>query len=185
MLEPGEPKPFEHRPGAETGGEADSTSATSPAPPEVSQPMRRTTPQSSGLFIFPILLGAFICGINIWVAVRWGGFRWSPVFSTLIATSLFIGLFLIVYAIVLWRFGPGQAPSYAKWVIVPLLVAVLASAATVWATEIIAQRAPLKPCVELYQEAQNIYKGNQSFRMPSWETDESRCDINKTLGFSQ
>jgi hypothetical protein len=231
VSEQSEPKPFKRGPGAKTGREADSASATSPASPEWSSqpietaygpppmaeppttptappPRHQAAPRSSGgvpvhgpadpvdstkkgarrpanlLFIFPILLGVFICALNILVAVRyWPVFRWTAVFPTLITISLFVGLFLIVYAIVLWRFEPGQAPWYAKWVIVPLLVALPASAATVWGARIVEPTVPAKPCIELYQEALNIHKDSPSFRMPSWELDQSRCHINDTLGF--
>lgn len=151
-----------------------------------------------------MLLGLFILVLNIWAAAR----LWklipiskpqSAVPIVLIATSVFIGVFLIVYTIALRRAGPygndaqvaprsttaGQASSFARWVIVPLLVALPAVLATLWGAEVAqadSQRPNAqKPCIELYQQAASILRDNPNFRMPPQDRDQKRCDINKTL----
>ena len=156
------------------------------------------------LSLFPFLIGVFILALNIFVVARlqWAfvsrSFQGNISFA-MAATSAFIGLFLVVYAIVLRLFernrteilpgsttddGPRQASWYVKWVVVPLLLGLLAAAATTWTVELnhrVYERTRYKPCIELYQEAANIYKDNPGFRMPSLDGDEVRCGINKAV----
>lgn len=162
------------------------------------------------LSALPILLGVFICALNIlaavrlWLTVYGSDFTWfsrinlpNTVFLTLITISFFIGLFLIAYASILRRFErnrheskipqeplanhePGQVPSYVKWILVPLLVALPAPALTVWAAQMIEPIAPI-PCIELYQEALEIKKDNPNFAMSGYDRDQFRCDINYVI----
>jgi hypothetical protein len=154
------------------------------------------------LSILPILLGVSILALNIFEVAKnpwpfiYTGFHGVFVFA-LVTISAFIGLFLIVYSIVLLCFernrskvlpgsmndDPRQASWYVKWVVVPLVLGLLASVATLKALEANSEE-PQKSCIALYQEAANIYKDNPRFRMPSGDIDEVRCGINKTvLGF--
>lgn len=158
------------------------------------------------LFIFPLVLGVFICALNILIAARFWQFVWpSAVAVTLITTSTFIGLFLIVYGAVLRRFAgsrqkseiapgsvtnhePSKAPWYFKWAVaLPLLVALPAPAVTVWGAETAKPVAPRPqsvtqaPCIELYQDALNIKKDNPNFTMPSTAPEQVRCRINTIL----
>jgi hypothetical protein len=187
--------------GVEVGGEIE---ASRRGPEEVTS--ARKGAQLHLLSILPILLGVFIFALNIFVAFRlWPSLLklQNTVAVTLIATSSFIGLFLIVYAIVLRRrrfewdrqkskIQPGsmtndesgEASWYVKWVVVPVLVALPAAAATVWATGIayvVPGPVAPKPCIELYQEALNIKKDYPKFIMPGKDPDERRCGINKVL----
>ena len=162
------------------------------------------------LRILPILLGVFICGLNIFVTVRlWQSVYQSDfarlnrinlpttVFLSLISISFFIGLFLIVYSIALRRGErraqptqtqpgsiPGQEPvrvqAYVTWILVPALAAVPAAALTVWAAQMIEPIAPT-PCVELYEKAMNISKDAPGFRMAWNDRDQTRCSINSVL----
>lgn len=176
-------------------------------PPRGAQKRPRAQDRAGGsisLAILPVLLGIFILGLNVFVAIWlwWSTFRlnWTLVikggfptliFLSLIIISLFIGLFLILYAIVLRRDErttgesinkdeSGHAPSYVRWVIVPVLIALPAPAITVWASQMVQPIAP-KPCIELYQTAVNIKKDEPSFEMWGWDPDELRCRINQNL----
>jgi hypothetical protein len=154
------------------------------------------------LSLFPFLIGVFILALNIFVVARLQGVFVAKNFQgniavTLAATSAFIGLFLVVYAIVLRLFerngteilpgsttddGARQASWYVKWVVVPLLLGLLAVAATISSVEVNRRIYNNKqPCIELYQEATSIYKDNPKFRMPSGDSDEDRCGINKAV----
>ncbi len=109
----------------------------------------------------------------------------------LIAISILIGLFLIVYSIVLRQLErnskedgahreAGQTPTNTKWVLAPLLIALPAAAITIWAAQMIEPIAP-RPCIELYQEAQNIKNDNPDFRMYGFDRDQIRCAINQSV----
>lgn len=155
-------------------------------------------------------LGVSIWALNILVAARiWrnvydSNVTWfnsinlpATIFLALVAISLFIGLLLIVYSILLRNFErprrtseilhgskvddeASQVPSYAKWLVIPVLAAFAAGVVTVFAAQIIEPIAP-RPCIELYQAAQNIKKDNPGFRMPWNDRDQFRCAINQTV----
>jgi NADH:ubiquinone oxidoreductase subunit 5 (subunit L)/multisubunit Na+/H+ antiporter MnhA subunit len=152
------------------------------------------------LSILPILLGVFILALNIFevALIPWPFVSKSfngGVVIALVTISAFIGLFLIVYSMVLLRFernrskesmtdDPRQASWYVKWVVVPLVLGLLASVATLKALERNSDAfdpIPHKPCLALYQEAASIRKDNPRFWMPSGDSDEVRCGINKTV----
>ncbi len=194
---------------AHTSEQRQSGGAIAPGPHggEETPPGSRNA-QLRALPILPILLGIFICALNIvtiarlWQVVYNGNLAWinqinlpTTVFLILIITSFSIGLFLIAYSLVLrnserplrknenTQESKGasetrQAPDYVKWVIAPLLIALPAPALTVWAAQMIEPIAP-KPCIELYQEAQNIRNDNPSFRMRGYDRDQVRCSINQ------
>jgi len=160
--------------------------------------------------ILPIFLGILVCGLNIFAMVWLWNFvyqsKWllltsvklpTTIFLSLIALSFSIGVFLIVYAIVLRRTErnvqasqipprstPNQqtahVPTYVRWILVPALIALPAPALTVWASQMVEPIAP-KPCIELYQEALNISKEAPNFRMPWTDRDQLRCNINSVL----
>lgn len=161
------------------------------------------------LFTFPILLGLFVVAVNLLVIIRlWRTVYFSSfgmlyranlpntVCITLITISLFTGLSLIGYAIALRQLeGYGRESgipqeettnlklrraSYAKWIIVPVLVAIPALALTVWAAEIV-QPIATKPCIEFYRDALEIKKENPNFKMIWNDRDELRCSINQVL----
>ncbi|MCH9735742.1 MAG: hypothetical protein K0U78_14525 [Actinomycetia bacterium] len=154
--------------------------------------------------IIPIILGVSICALNILVTARlWktayrSNYGWvnrvnlpTTIFLALISISFFVGLFLIGYAILLRRSeqdqhegktpdGSRQTLTYIKWIVVPLLVALLAPILTVWGAQMIEPIAP-KPCITLYQEAQNIKNDNPDFRMYGYDRDQLRCSINQSV----
>ncbi|MGB0438029.1 MAG: hypothetical protein ACPGXI_06635 [Mycobacterium sp.] len=154
--------------------------------------------------ILPISVGVSICALNILVAFRvWQNTYNSnltslnrvnlptTVFLALLSISFFIGLLLIAYAVILPRLerhryedktehGAGQTPAYVKWIIAPLVIALPAPVITVWAAQLIEPIAP-KPCIELYQEAQNIKNDNPNFKMVWSDRDQRRCAINQSV----
>ena len=154
----------------------------------------RKNEQRQPLAIFPVLLGTFICALNIFVAYRLWKFLINSrnlgiVPLTLITISFLIGLLIIVYAIVLRRLEDGvsgQAALFVKWVIAPAIVALLASAVTLWAAGVAQPDTPepvvSKPCMELYRDALDIRKDNPTFRLPANDPDQRRCKINAVLG---
>ena len=176
--------------------------ASANAPEEVTS--ASVSAQLRLLPIFPILLGVSICALNIFAAARiWrtvynSNSTWfsrlnlpTNTFLVLISTSFFIGLFLIIYTLILRHFErnlnkgaipdtAGQNPLYVKWLIVPLFIALLAPTLTVWATQMVEPIEP-KPCIELYQEAQNIKNDNPNFKMVWTDRDERRCAINQAV----
>lgn len=179
-----------------TGGSANVGSKKNPRKNENRQP----------LSWLPILLGLFLLVLNIAAAARLWKFLpiskpQSAVPIVLLASSVFIGVFLIVYAIALRRserhstgidaqVAPrsttaGQTTSFARWVTVPLLVALPALLLTVWGAEVAQSGTPQpnaqKPCIELYQQAASIQRDNPTFRMPPQDRDEQRCNINRAL----
>jgi len=187
--------------GAEAGGDVEAAGGTD-----------EVTPAGKGarrglLLIFPVLLGLFFCVLNILVAVRlWplllnNRFQ-GAVSATLITTSFFIGVFLIVYAIILWRLDghrekgevaagsttndqPVHGLWYVKCVIVPLVVALAAALTTVWATGTAASVVPGReaptPCIEVYRDALDIHRDIPNFRMPAGDPDQRRCGVNQNL----
>ena len=161
------------------------------------------------VFTFPILLGLFVVGVNLLVIIRlWRTVYFSSfgllfranlpntACITAITISLVTGLALIGYAIALRQLeGYGQESesaqdisqhqeprraSYAKWMIVPVLVAMPALALAVWAA-VIVQPITAKPCIEFYQEALKIKKENPNFQMIWNDRDQLRCSINQVL----
>ncbi|GAY14315.1 hypothetical protein [Mycobacterium sp. shizuoka-1] len=163
-------------------------------------------PPRGGLSIFPIVLGVFVCALSIWIAVRLGtsviSAKTSGAFgAALLATSLLIGVFLILYAVVLRRAESadvsrstgsgdavaksGRALRYVKWVVVPLLLGLAGAGLTVWAAAdaqpSVASPDSPKSCFQLYQDAMAMHKQNPKFRLPARDRDEVRCAINKTV----
>jgi uncharacterized membrane protein len=162
------------------------------------------------LFTFPILLGLFICALNLLAVIRvWrtvylsnlGLLSWAnlpnTVFLTLVTISTFIGLALIGYAIALRQLDgyssrdseiPNETAavqelrrvSYVKWMMIPLLVAIPAPALTVWAADVVQPISP-RPCIEIYQDALKIKKDSPDFTMPWNDRDELRCSVNRVL----
>ena len=152
--------------------------------------------QPHHLFIFPLVLGVFICVLNILIAVRFWQSVWpNAVAVTLFATSLFIGLFLVAYGVVLWRYAGSRpndetsdTPWHVKWaVVLPLLVALPAFAVSVWGAGTARpvapkpQSVPQPACIELYREALEIKKDNPNFIMPWTNADQVRCGVNNVL----
>ena len=163
-------------------------------------------PRRGGLSIFPIVLGVFVCALSIWIAVRLGSSVISAKVSgafgaALLATSLLIGIFLILYTVVLRRAESadvarstesgeatgksGRVLRYLKWVVVPLLLGLTGAGLTVWAAadaqpSAASPDAP-KSCFQLYQDAMAMHKQNPKFRLPARDRDEVRCAINKTV----
>ncbi len=144
------------------------------------------------LYIIPTFLAAIIFILNIFVAVRYWHLLWpsrdaGTVPLAFIVTSMLIGLFIIVCAIVLGRSRDGESTKgrFAKWVVAPFILALLAFAGTLSAAGIAEPTTPelevQTPCIKLYQEALNIKKENPNFRMPSTEPDNLRCRINAVL----
>lgn len=154
----------------------------------------------------PMLLGVSVLAVNLLVIIRlWRSIIRLPgvVALALTVTSLLAGLFLIVYGLTLRRLdstgktisaesrassGLNATGTYARWIGIPMLVALSASAATVWAAEIAKPKLPdpadMKPCIELYQQALAIHKENPQFRMPAGDRDNARCTINYVLGLA-
>ena len=151
--------------------------------------------------ILPILLGVFICGLNVFVGVLLWRSAYASTYSFLQSLSLpttvslsvmsisfGVGLFLIAYAIVLRRTertsgadeGPTHVPSYVRWIVVPALVALPAPALTVWAAQMIEPIAPT-PCIDLYQKAVEISKDAPNFKVIWTDRDQRRCNINSLL----
>jgi hypothetical protein len=186
-------------------GKGSNSSPSDSTPSDSSPSERKDSDRLPPLWILPVLLGVFILAVNGAVLIQ-PRLRWmfrpigyvSAVSFILAATSTFVGLFLIVYAIVLRRSERSKIPpgsgishrprqdwSYVKWVVVPLLLGLLAPLATVWVVEYNRGFGPTsptqKPCIDLYQAAFNIYKDNPAFRMPPNDPDEARCGINKAL----
>jgi hypothetical protein len=154
------------------------------------------------LWIVPTLLGVLVLIFNVFILT--GPTRWiytsqgwgGPIALTALATSIFIGVFLLAYAVVLSRSertepqsgsktnaDPRQGSWYLRWVGMPLALALLAPLVTVWSINyyrdlLLGSGAP-KPCIELYQAALDVYKGNSKFRMPASDQDEQRCNINQ------
>lgn len=143
------------------------------------------------LFIGPVLLGVFVLAVNIFVANRFWPLVWpsrnaGTVPLAYITTSFVIGLFIIAFSIVMIRSEGAESSQarYAKWVIAPLILALLAFALTLWGAriaEVATEPEVQKSCLELYQDAFNIKKDNPNFRMPGGEPDNRRCLINSVL----
>ena len=167
------------------------------------------------LFTAPILLGLFICALNLLVVTRlWRAVYFSDLgllsranlpntvcFSS-ITISFAIGLALIVYAIALRHYeewydlktdigqesvqesrsksGLGRVPSYIKWILGPILVAIPAPAITVWAASTV-EPISAKPCIEVYREAAAVKKDNPRFKLAWNDRDQLRCSVNQAL----
>jgi hypothetical protein len=151
---------------------------------------------SRPLLMIPILVGMFVLALNILLmtaGVARGPFTrisWSlpgNISVALISASLFIGIFLVVYALVIRnRGGKATADSgrwYLYWIVAPLGLGVLAVLATLWSLRSLqAAENPNKPCLDLYQQAQSIRRDNPNFKMPIEAADQLRCKINESLG---
>lgn len=161
------------------------------------------------LSVLPVLLGASICVLNVLVALSvWRSVYKSnshmlsnsnlptTVFLSSLLISFFIGILVIAYSMVLRRIErsrqaggipqestllaePDRIPSYVKWIIVPIAVAMPAPIITVWATQLIESIAPT-PCIELYREAVSIRNDEPNFRMAWTDRDQMRCAINQS-----
>ena len=138
------------------------------------------------LFAFPLLAGVVFLIANIYVITR------TPAIFTaknttgstsllLIIASVVLCLALIGYAFALRRSGAVSA----KGVGIALLLGLLAPLATVWSLQVnrsFNDRQAPKPCIDVYEQAQNVAKDNPKFRMPAKDRDEVRCAVNATLG---
>ncbi len=142
--------------------------------------------RQSPLFALPLLLGGVFLIANIYVITQ------TPTVFTaksttgstsllLIVASVVICLILIGYAFALRR----SRTASAKGVGVVLLLGLLAPLATVWSLQVtrwVNDRQAPKPCLDVYEQAQNIAKDNPAFRMPAADPYEKRCAVNATLG---
>ena len=148
------------------------------------------------LWAFPALLGVFVLVLNIFVltspfnaSIKWiyRGTSWGgPAIWASVITSIFLGLFLIVYAFLLRHHEGNRSGSwYLRWVVVPILLALLAPLVTLWGInynrELVTTPPLDKACVELYQAASSVLKDNPKFRMPPNDPDEQRCGINNAI----
>ncbi|WP_141564443.1 hypothetical protein [Mycolicibacterium palauense] len=162
------------------------------------------------LALFPLLLGALVCLLNLYLLLRFWRFLWSArwdgaVALSLVTMSLLIGIFLILYAFVLpaaevnraqdasdtatndtaTHGDRGELSRYLKWIVAPLVLALVAPLISVWAIQTVSPDTPEptapKPCIELYQEALTIREGNPNFRMPNNDPDQRRCRINQSV----
>lgn len=141
--------------------------------------------------VFPVLVGVFVLGLNAFVFYRQRGLfvtRNLPgtVALTLLVISVFTGVLLIAYATLIGRAERIMPERHrvGRWVVVPVLLGVLASLATIRALEAypsVSEAQSGTPCLELYQQAHTIHKDNPAFRMPANDRDERRCRINDTV----
>ena len=150
------------------------------------------------LSFLPLLLGVLVLALDIYLLVRLPNNLFfamnlqSAISLALVLASGIICLFLIAYAFGLGRFehipvdgDRSRSAPYITWVVVPLLLGVVALAATVGGMEwqrAASERQPQKPCIDLIEQAHNILKDNPKFRMPAKDSNEVRCSINAALG---
>jgi len=142
--------------------------------------------QRNSLFALPLLAGVVFLIANLYVITR------TPFIFTvknttastslmLMIASVVICLALIGYAFALRRSGAVSA----KGAEIALLLGLLAPLATVWSLQVnrsAVDRSVPNPCIDVYEQAQNVAKDNPKFRMPAKDRDEVRCAVNATLG---
>lgn len=150
--------------------------------------------RSGSLWVVPLLIGSFVVLLNV-ALITFGSaslpFRrlswWlaGNVAAALILTSIFVGIFLIVYAFALGKNEAARRSDgrwFARWVLTPLVLGLVGAFVSVWSLKSLADTEPeKKPCLELYQQAQNIYKENPKFRMPLDADDQQRCRVNEAI----
>lgn len=144
------------------------------------------------LFVLPLLLGVLLLAVDIWIITRFSTTIFAKgvpnaIALAFIAASIVICLFLIAYALIVPRAErTDRTSSYVRLVVVPLILALVAIAAMIWALQGYFSSTQLPPtrkaCIELYEQAQNIARDNPKFRMAEKDADEVRCAINKALG---
>lgn len=150
--------------------------------------------RSRSLAILPILLGVSALIVNIVILTGGVGgtvFRqlsfWlaGNISAVMILTSIFLGIFLVVYGLVLRNYADSRGTTshwFVAWIIVPLLLGLAAPLATIWGlSNWDRSQDPKQPCIELYQQAQSIHKDNPKFRMPQDSADQVRCRINEVV----
>lgn len=149
----------------------------------------------SPMSVLPLLLGVLILALDIYFLVRLPNYFFAKnlqggISLALLLASAIICLFLVAYA-----FGLGrpetrdghyrQPPPYVTWVVVPLLLGIVALAATIGGMEwnrAAGERQTPKPCIDLIEQAQRMAKDNPGFRMPAKDANEVRCSINAAIG---
>ena len=144
-------------------------------------------------WMIPATLGIFVLFISLLLPFR-ENFRWAfglknwvgAMNFLLTAVAVFIGLFLIVYAVTLRRMESRRVQtSFAAGMAIPLTLWLLGVAAIWWSfASSLSHYSPIipaKPCIELYSEALSISKQDPAFRVPAQDPDEGRCRINKAL----
>ena len=179
-----------HEPHVHPPVDDDSRASESPEPARDLQATQR-------LWAVSAVLGLFVLFISLLLPFR-ENFRWAFALRNwvgamnflLTAVGVFVGVFLIVYAIRLRRVeqtGPEQRPQsrYVAGIVVPLLLWLLGVSAIWWSfassLDHYSPTTPSRPCVELYRDALSIAKESPGFRMPTQDPDEGRCKINKTI----
>lgn len=148
--------------------------------------------QRRPLYLLPVFLGAFVCVISVFAALRFWPFLWhskslGTIPIVLIATSFFIGL--IMMAVVRGKlFSPGSESDQSGFAVrLTSLVAVtlLAIGLVVWASALASagrpETQPQKPCIEVYKDAFSIHADNPGFRMFGNDPDNRRCRVNVIL----
>jgi hypothetical protein len=154
-------------------------------------PSKTRSAQSRHRRLFPVFCGLFVLLLNgllltagpLNVVLRHVNWLSTAVSMTLVLTSIFLGAVLVVQPRVL--VGSMDAPSgpdrhYLRWVLVPVVLAIVAVLAVIGAVESWAgYEKRSTPCLELYQQAESIRKDNPKFRMPENSSDEMRCKINQ------
>ena len=163
------------------------------------------------LFTFPILLGIFICTLNLLVVTRlWRAVYFSnigllsranlpnTVFLTSVTISFAIGLALIVYAIALrhyeeWYDQKAEVQQESRSSYEPSRVhpyikwllgpLFLALPAPALTLWAAGTIEPIapRPCIDVFQEALNIKKDHPNFKMTWNDRDELRCSVNDVL----
>lgn len=153
--------------------------------------IRRGNPLS----VLALLAGVVFLVADVFVITRfptWFFAKTVPATISLLLmlASLVACLALIVHSLAMRRAdrdfsGDAHRGGYARSVGVPLLLALLAPLLTVWSLNVsksVADRAVVKPCIEVYQQAAGVAKDNPKFRMPAKDRDEVRCTVNAVLG---
>jgi hypothetical protein len=162
---------------------------------EVTEEVASPEQKPRSLAFLPIVLGVFVLFLNLVLFTRQRGiFLAKNAGGTaalgLLALSVLIGILLIIYPVLARRTeaAAGGDRAFARWVVVPLALGLLAPMLSVRAVENYypttgAQNSSSAnaPCLELYEKASAIRAENPRFRMPDNDRDERRCKINETV----
>lgn len=144
--------------------------------------------------LVPIVCGVFVLALNAYLltagpvayffknAAAWG----VAMSTTLVLTSIFIGLLLVMQPFVLGaRHGTQSVDglSYGRRLLVPVALVLLAVLADLWAVQRWTSEVEQgrTPCIEVYDRAEGIRKDNPKFRMPADSPDELRCKVNQSV----
>jgi hypothetical protein len=154
-----------------------------------------THPDRRQAWALPVLLGVLLLLADVFIIARL-----STVFFTknvLSSTSLLLMIASLMICLVLIAYGLGlrgldsdgteasRRGSHARTIGVTLLLAGHAPLTAAWSLQVnrtAIDRRVEQPCIEVYQQAQNIAKDNPRFRMPATNRDEVRCTVNAVLG---